>query len=307
MKAGTNLEKVLRKGLFAITGELAPPKGNDGAALRRKADLLRGVVDAIHVPDNPAAVVRLSSLAASTLLVQMGLEPVMEMASRDRNRIALQSDLFGATALGIRNIFCLSGDHPSLGNQIESKNVYDLDSVQLIGCLENLRNERTLLGGGEKAEGQFDLWIGATANPFGDPLELHVLHLAKKVRAGADFVQTLPIFDMDRFEAWWNLVQDKGLHEKVHILAGIAPLKSVETIRLLEKTLRGVPIPESLIDRMSKSKDPEGEGIRIAVEQIQRLREMNGIHGVCLKVGDREEMVRPIAEGAGLLPRPKVE
>ena len=306
MKVETHLEKVLRKGLFAVTGELAPPKGNDGAVLRRKADLLRGVVDAIHVPDNPAAVVRMSSLAASTLLVQMGLEPVMEMASRDRNRIALQSDLFGATALGIRNICCLSGDHPSLGNQIESKNVYDLDSVQLIGCLQSLRNEGALLGG-EKAEGQFDLWIGATANPFGDPLELHVMQLAKKVRAGADFVQTLPIFDMDRFEARWNLVQDKGLHEKVHIVAGIAPLKSVEMVPMMEKVLPGVSIPKHLIDRMSKSNDPEREGIRIAVEQIQKLRRINGIHGVCLSVGDREEMVRPIAEGAGLLPRPKAE
>jgi methylenetetrahydrofolate reductase (NADPH) len=307
MKAETNLERILKKGQFAVIGELAPPRGNDVAALRRKADLLRGVVDAIHVPDNPAAVVRLSSLAGSMLLLQMGFEPVMEMAARDRNRIALQSDLFGATALGIRNIFCLSGDHPSLGNQIESKNVYDLDSVQLIGCLENLRNHRTLLGGEEKAEGQFDLWIGALANPFGDPLELHVMQLAKKVRAGADFVQTLPIFDMDRFEAWWNLVQDKGLHEKVHIVAGIAPLKSVEMVPMMEKALPGVSIPKHLIDRMSKSNDPEREGIRIAVEQIQKLRKINGIHGVCLSVGDREEMVRPIAEGAGLLPRPKAE
>ena len=307
MKAETNLERILKKGQFAVIGELAPPRGNDVAALRRKADLLRGVVDAIHVPDNPSAVVCLSSLAGSMLLLQTGFEPVMEMAARDRNRIALQSDLFGATALGIRNIFCLSGDHPSLGNQVESKNVYDLDAVQLIGCIENLRNHRTLLGGEEKAEGQFDLWMGALVNPFGDPLELHVMHLAKKVRAGAHFVQTLPIFDMDRFEAWWNLVQDKGLHEKVHILAGIAPLKSVETVPLIERALRGVSIPKHLIDRMSKSNDPEREGIKIAVEQIQKLRKINGIHGVCLNVGDREEMARPIAEEAGLLPRPKAE
>ena len=188
MKSGSNLEKILTKGLFAATGELGPPKG-----------LLKGCVDAVNVTDNQTAIVRMSSIATSSLLIQMGLEPVMQMVTRDRNRIAMQSDLFGATALGIKNMLCLTGDHHTFGNQVDSKNVHDLDSIQLIHCVRTMRDQGTLLGGEEKIEGKFNMFIGAAENPFGDPFEFRAVRLAKKAAAGVDFIQTQCIYDMNRF------------------------------------------------------------------------------------------------------------
>jgi methylenetetrahydrofolate reductase (NADPH) len=184
MKAGSNLEKILEKGLFAVTAELGPPKGNDVTVIERKASLLKGYADAINVTDNQTAIVRMSSIAACSLLVRMGLEPVMQMVTRDRNRIAMQSDIFGASALGIKNMLCLTGDHQSFGNQIDSKNVHDLDSVQLIDCVRTLRDEKNILGGTDQVEGDIKMFIGAAANPFGDPFEFRVIRLAKKVGAG---------------------------------------------------------------------------------------------------------------------------
>jgi len=211
MKAGSNLEKILEKGEFAVTGELGPPKGNDIEVIKKKAEHLRGNVDAINVTDNQTAVVRMSSIATCALLVQMGLEPVMQMVTRDRNRIAIQSDIFGATALGIKNMLCLSGDHQIFGNQKEAANVFDIDSIQLIQCVKAMRDEGTLLGGQEKIEGQVRLFIGAAANPFADPFEFRVVRLAKKVKAGVDFIQTQCIYDMDRFKEWMRMVTDRGL------------------------------------------------------------------------------------------------
>ncbi|RPJ04810.1 MAG: methylenetetrahydrofolate reductase, partial [Deltaproteobacteria bacterium] len=182
MNAGSQLEKILRQGRFAVTGELRSPQGNDVSVIKRRADFLRGSVDAVHVADNQDAIVRMSSLAVSSLLLRMGLEPVMHLSTRDRNRIAIQSDLFGATALGIQNLLCLTGTHPSLGNQVDSKNVYDLDSIQLIDAVSGMRDRGTLLGNGEKIEGEIKVFIGATANPAADPLEAHVIRLAKKVK-----------------------------------------------------------------------------------------------------------------------------
>ncbi|HUL23217.1 MAG TPA: methylenetetrahydrofolate reductase [Thermodesulfobacteriota bacterium] len=308
MKAGSHLERVLDKGMFAITGEFNPPGGNDVRAVERKADLLKDCVDAVNVTDNQSAMVRMSSVAASSLLIQMGLEPVMQMTTRDRNRIAIQSDLMGATALGIKNVVCLTGDHHSFGNQVDSKNVHDLDSIQLIDCVRTMRDQGTLLGGVEKIEGEIRLFIGAVENPFADPFEFRALRLGKKVRAGADFIQTQCIYDMDRFKEWMKRVQDRGLHEKCRILAGISPLNSERIIlQCGEKTLRKVPIPEGLVGRITKSKDPREEGIRVCVEQIQELKEIKGIHGIHLMGMDLEEQFARIVDGAGLLPRPKVE
>ncbi len=307
MKAGSNLEKILEKNLFVVTAELGPPKGNDINAVRRKAELLKGYVDAVNVTDNQTAVVRMSSMAASSLLIQMGLEPVMQMTTRDRNRIAIQSDLFGATALGIRNMLCLTGDHQTFGDQTDAKNVHDLDSVQLIDCARTMRNEGTLLGGEEKIDGEIKLFIGAAANPATDPLELQVLRLAKKVRAGADFIQTSCIHDINRFKEWMEMVRDQGLHNKVHILAGVIPLKSGEMCRYLKKNQPGVTIPEEIIERMDKARNPEEEGIKICVEEIQQLRAVDGVHGIHIMTVDWEEKVRQIVEMGGLLPRLKIE
>ncbi len=306
MKSGSNLEKILEKGLFAVTGELGPPKGNDISVIEKKAEFLRGYVDAVNITDNQTAIVRMSSIAASSLLIQRGLEPVMQMVTRDRNRIAMQSDIFGATALGIRNMLCLTGDHQSFGNQVESKNVHDLDSIQLVDCVRTMRDEGTILGGEEGVEGQLRIFIGAAANPFGDPFEFRVVRLAKKIHAGVDFIQTQCIYDMNRFTEWMQMVRDQGLHEKAHIMAGVTPLKSAGMARYMNKNVSGITIPDDLIDRMAKAPKPAEEGIRICVEQIEELKEMEGIHGVHIMAIEWEHKMGQITEMAGLLPRPTV-
>jgi methylenetetrahydrofolate reductase (NADPH) len=307
MKAGSHLEKILEKGLFAVTGNLDPPRGNDIGVVKRKGELLKGYVDAVNVTDNQTSIVRMASMAASSLLVQMGIEPVMQMTTRDRNRIAIQSDLFGAMALGIKNMLCLTGDHQTFGNQVDAKNVHDLDSVQLIDCVRTMRDQGTLLGGEEKIDGDIKLLIGAAANPLADPIELHVIRLAKKIRAGADFFQTSCIHDMNRFKEWMKMVRDHGLHKKVHILAGVTPLKSGDMGRSMKKNFPGVNLPDALIERMDKARSPEEEGIKICVEQIEELRAIEGVRGIHIMTLEWEESVSRITETAGLLPRPRVE
>jgi methylenetetrahydrofolate reductase (NADPH) len=304
MKAESNLEKVLEKGLFAVTAELGPPKGNDVTVIEKKAKLLKGYVDAINVTDNQTAIVRMSSIAACSLLVRMELDPVMQMVTRDRNRIAMQSDIFGASALGVKNMLCLSGDHQSFGNQVDAKNVFDLDSIQFIDCVRTLRDEKTILGGDDEVEGEIKMFIGAAANPFGDPFEFRVVRLAKKVSAGVDFIQTQCIYDMPRFKEWMKMVRDRGLHEKVHILAGVTPLKSGGMARYMARNVSGISIPEELIDRMVKAEKPAEEGIKLCVAQIQELREIEGVHGVHIMAIEWEHRVAEIVEMAGLLPRP---
>jgi len=304
MKSEGALEKILEKGEFAVTGELGPPKGNDVEVIRQKAEYLRGNVDAINVTDNQTSIVRMSSIATCALLVQMRLEPVMQMVTRDRNRIAIQSDIFGATALGIKNILCLSGDHQIFGNQKEAANVFDIDSIQLIQCVKTMRDEGTLLGGEEKIEGKIRLFIGAAANPFADPFEFRVVRLAKKGKAGVDFIQTQCIYDMDRFKEWMRMVRERGLHKRVHILAGVTPLKSGGMARYMAKNVAGITIPDSIIGRMVKAKEPVQEGVKICVEQIEQLRQIEGVHGIHLMAIEWEQRVPEIVKQAGLLPRP---
>src|SRR4030043_465319 len=252
MKSGSNLEKILTKGLFAATGELGPPKGNDISVIKRKADLLKGYVDAVNVTDNQTAIVRMSSIATSSLLIQMGLEPVMQMTTRDRNRIAIQSEIFGATALGIKNMLCLTGDHHTFGNQVDAKNVHDLDSIQLIDCVRTMRGQGRLLGGEEKIEGEIKIFIGAAATPFGEPFAFRAARLGKKVAAGVNFIQTQCIYDMNRSKEGMKMVRDRGLHEKCHILAGVTPLKSGGMARYMAKNVSGITIPDEIIDRVVK-------------------------------------------------------
>jgi methylenetetrahydrofolate reductase (NADPH) len=305
MKSGGNLEKIFSDGHFAVTSELGPPKGNDVSVIQRKVDFLRGYVDAVNVTDNQTAIVRMSSIAACSFVIQMGMEPVMQMVTRDRNRIAMQSDLFGASALGIKNIVCLTGDHHTFGNQVNAKNVHDLDSVQLINMVKTMRDEKMLLGGEEKIDGEIDMFIGGAANPFGDPFEFRALRTAKKAAAGADFIQTQCIYDMDRFKEWMKMIRDLGVHEKVHIMAGITPLKSAGMARYMAKNVSGITIPEAIIDRMAKAAKGAEEGIKICVEQIQEVREIEGVHGVHIMAIEWEQMIGQIMEKAGLLPRPK--
>ena len=306
-KSGSRLEKVLERDGFAVTAECGPPKGADVSVIERKAGLLKGSVDAANVTDNQTSIVRMSSIASCALLTRMGIEPVMQMVCRDRNRIAIQSDLFGAYALGIRNILCLTGDHQRFGNQPTSKNVYDMDSIQLIQTVKMMRDDGKVLGGDE-IEGSPEMFIGAAANPFADPFEFRVIRLAKKVKAGADFIQTQCIYNVDKFEQWMEEARDRGLHEQVHILAGLTPLKSVGMARYMKEKVAGMDVPDEVIHRLSgvPRKQRAKEGIRICVETIQRLREVEGVHGVHLMAIEWEEMVPVIVESAGLLPRPEV-
>jgi methylenetetrahydrofolate reductase (NADPH) len=307
MKAGSNLEKVLTSGHFALTGELGPPRGANVEVIHKKAAFLRDKVDSINVTDNQTSVVRMSSLAVCKLLVDMGLEPNLQMVCRDRNRIAMQSDLLGAYALGIRNVLCLSGDHNKFGDHPQSKNVFDLDSMQLLAMVKKLRDEGRMLSG-QECDGVPKFFIGAAANPFGDPFEFRVTRLAKKIDSGVDFVQTQCIYNMDKFRTYMKMAHEEGLTEKCYILAGITPLKSVGMARYMAKFVPGLEVPDYYIERLKgveKNKQAE-EGIKIAVEQIQEVREMPGVAGVHLMAIEWEERVPEIVEAAGLLPRPSV-
>ena len=304
MKETSRLEEVLRKGAFAVTAECGPPKGADPEVVQNKAELLTGKVDAVNVTDNQTAIVRMSSLAACALLKNAGLDPVLQMVVRDRNRIALQSDILGASAIGIRNVLCLSGDHQGFGNQVEAVGVFDLDSIQFVQVVKTMRDEGTILGG-ESLTRSPDLFIGAAANPFADPLSFRVVRLAKKIRAGVDFIQTQCIYNMDRFEEWMNMARDKGLTEKVFILGGVTPLKSSGMAKYMKNRVAGMDIPDETIKRMEgvSKGDQREEGIRICVETIEQLKEMPGVHGVHIMAIEWEEAVGDIAERAGLLPR----
>jgi methylenetetrahydrofolate reductase (NADPH) len=303
----SRLKRVLDMGELAVTAECGPPKGADPDAILRKADLLSGKVDAINVTDNQTAIVRMSSLAACSLLLSRGLEPVLQVVVRDRNRIALQSDILGASAIGIKNILCLSGDHQCFGNQPQAMGVFDLDSIQLVQTVKNMRDQGTVLGG-ESLTKSPQLFIGAAANPFADPLELRVIRLAKKIRAGADFIQTQCVYNLQRFQQWMSMIRDKGLTEQVSILAGVTPLKSAGMARYMKDKVAGMDIPDEVITRIEgvpKGKQRK-EGIHICVETIQRLKEMQGIKGFHVMAIEWEEAVGEIVERAGLLPRPSL-
>jgi len=303
----SQLKKVLHKGDFAVTAECGPPKGADSEVVRSKGKILKNHVDSVNVTDNQTGVVRLSSLAACALLKAEGLDPVLQMVVRDRNRIALQSDVLGASSLGIRNILCLSGDHQCFGNQPQAKGVFDIDSVQLIQTVRRMRDAGEVIGG-DKLASPPDLFIGAVANPFADPFKYRAARLATKVEAGAEFIQTQCIFNLKRFKEWMALVKEYGLTNKVYILGGITPIKSARMAEYMAKQVAGMDIPQEVIDRVKgvPAKEQRQEGIKIAVEAIQALREMDGVHGVHIMAIEWEEAVPQIVEEAKLFPRPQV-
>ncbi len=307
MKTDSRLEKVLSAGHFAVTAECGPPKGADVAALENKGRILLNRVDAVNVTDNQTAIVRMSSLAACTILKGLGHEPILQMVTRDRNRIALQSDLFGAYALGIRNVLCLTGDHHCFGNQKEAAGVFDLDSIQLLKTVRDMRDQGKIIGG-EDIQVPPKLFIGAAANPFADPPNWRVVRLAKKVAAGADFIQTQCVFNLDRFSKFMNQARDMGLTDEVSILAGITPMKGVGMARYMASKVAGMDVPEDTIKRIAgvpKDKQAD-EGIKIAVETIQQVREIKGVAGIHLMAIEWEQKVPEILEAAGLAERPKV-
>ncbi|MDR2461582.1 MAG: methylenetetrahydrofolate reductase [Deltaproteobacteria bacterium] len=309
LKTQSNLEKILTSGNFAVTGELGPPRSARKSDVTEKAKHLVGNVDSVNVTDNQTAVVRMSSLAASLIAQQNGLEANMQMVCRDRNRIAMQSDILGAAALGINNLLILSGDHQTFGDHPEAKNVYDLDSINLIRALKNMRDEGRLMSGQEIPEdGRPKLFIGAAYNPFADPEDYRVIRAAKKVEAGVDFMQSQCIYDMARFRKFMAKAVEMGLTEKCYFLAGVTPLKSLGMAKYMKNNVPGITMPDSYIERLkgvAKDKQAE-EGIKMASEQIQEFKEMKGISGVHLMLVEWEHMVPTIVKEAKLVPRPQL-
>jgi methylenetetrahydrofolate reductase (NADPH) len=307
MKSGSNLEKVLTAGHFAFTGELGPPRGANVEEVRKKAVHLKGRVDSVNITDNQTAMVRMASWAASLILIQEGLEPNYQMVCRDRNRLAMQADILGASALGIRNMLCLSGDHCQFGDHPNAKGVFDIDSMQLITTVKKMRDEGKFLSGAD-LDGKPQIFIGAASNPFADPFEWRVHRLAKKIRAGVDFIQTQCIYNMAKFREFIRQANDMGLTEKAYILAGVTPMKSLGMAKYMKGKVPGMDVPDEIINRMqgaAKGQQAE-EGIKIALEQIAEFKEMKGVHGVHLMAIEWEHRVPEIAERAGMLPRPKV-
>lgn len=303
MKAGTKLEKILESGAFAVTTEVGPAKGPVASVIEKKGEMLKSYCDAINVTDNQSAVVRMSSWSSCVLLKRLGVDPVMQIVVRDRNRLAIQSDVLGAVALGIQNILCLSGDHQSIGNHPQAKGVYDIDSIQLIQMLKTMRDERKFQCG-EEIAGEMPILIGAAANPFASPYEYRLLRLAKKVKAGADFIQTQAIFDVAKFVRWMESVRERGLDKQVHILAGVIPVKSVGMARYMKDNVAGVYIPDEFITRLGGAKSAKEEGAKICLETVEQLKEIKGVHGIHIMAVAWEEVVPGIVEGAKLLPRP---
>jgi methylenetetrahydrofolate reductase (NADPH) len=307
MRTKSVLEKVWNAGHIAVTGECGPPRGALPDVVKEKAELLRGYVDAINVTDNQTAMVRMSSFAASIILKQMGLQPVMQMVTRDRNRLAAQAEIIGAYSHGINTMLCLSGDHPHFGDHPMASGVYDLDSVQLIQCVRKMRDEGKFQGGKEIKNAP-KMLIGAAANPFADPFELRVARLAKKVKAGVDFIQTQCIYNLDKFEKWMKGVRERGLHKEVKIMAGVTPMKSVGAARYMKNKVPGMDVPDDIVERMGrvpKEKQPQ-EGVDICVESIQRLLSIEGVAGIHIMAIEWEAVVAQIVERAGLYPRPQV-
>lgn len=307
MKTESILEKVLATGNMAVTSECGPPRGSVPEKIKEKGELLKGIVDAVNVTDNQTAMVRMSSFAASVFLKQAGLNPVLQMVTRDRNRLAMQADIIGAYAHGINTMLCLSGDHPHFGDHPMAASVHDIDSVQFIQMVKNMRDNGKFQGGAD-IESPPKMFIGAAANPFADPFELRVARLAKKIAAGVDFIQTQCIYNLDKFELWMEGVRSRGLHEKCYILAGITPIKSAGMARYMKNKVPGMDVPDDVVKRMAgvpKEKQAE-EGINICVESIQRLKEVKGVAGFHIMAIEWENKVPEIVERAGLLPRPSV-
>ena len=307
MKSKSKLEKILESGHFAVTGELGPPACADPEVIRRKAKYLKGSVDAVNVTDGQTAVARMASWAACILGKEEGLEPTVQMTCRDRNRIALQMDILGVAALGINNMLCLTGDHQIFGNHPTAKGVFDLDSIQLIKMVKDMRDEKKFQCG-DKIDVEPRLYIGAAANPFADPFEFRAFRLAKKVAAGADFIQTQIVYNVDKFARWMEAVRAMDLHKKVKILAGVAPIKSVGAARYMQTKVPGMDVPGEIVDRMRSvpKEQASKEGIRICVDIINQIRQIEGVAGIHLMAIEWEEVVPEIVEQAGLLPRPQI-
>jgi methylenetetrahydrofolate reductase (NADPH) len=327
---GSNLEKALRAGYFVATGELGPPQSADRREIEHKAGFLKGIVESVNITDNQTAVVRMSSISVAVMLMELGIEPNIQMTCRDRNRIAIQSDLLGAYALGCRNLLCLTGDHQTFGNHPHSKNVHDLDSISLIQVCRQMRDDK-VFECGDAIKGQEPaFFIGAAANPFADPFDFRPYRLAKKANAGANFIQTQIIFNVPKFQEYMRRVVDLGAHEKTHILAGVAPIRSLGAARYMATKVPGMEVDTEYIERMKTSTNDlpsiqeikamdnpeeakaaraarkeaaETEGIQICVDVINACKEIEGVHGVHIMAIEWEEAVDSIVKKCQIGPK----
>lgn len=293
------LREKLASGTFIVCGEIGPPKSCDGNVIREKSQYFKGVVDAVNITDNQTAIVRLSSIASAKILLDEGVEPIIQMTCRDRNRIAIQSDLLGAAALGLRNVLCLTGDHQKFGDQPEAKGVFDLDSIQLIATVAKMNGGFLLSDQEMKKSPEF--LIGAAANPFAEPFEMRLIRLHKKIQAGAHFIQTQPVFDLNRFMIWMEKVVELGLHEKCAILAGVMPVKSEKALLHMKKEVPGVRIDDAYIDRLKNARDPKDEGVKIAVEIIKSLQKIKGVRGIHIMPVMWESITPLLIKESGLI------
>ncbi|HIP39692.1 MAG TPA: acetyl-CoA decarbonylase/synthase complex subunit delta [Desulfocapsa sulfexigens] len=306
MKSGSNLETLLKEGTFVVTGELGPPKNGNPEVVREKAQLLKGNVDAVNITDCQTAIVRMSSIAAGLIAKEEGLEPVIQMTCRDRNRIGMQSDILGASALGLKNLLCLTGDHQKFGNHPGSKGVFDMDSIQMLGMMKGMRDDKQFQCGEEIKSHEPKMFLGAAANPFAYPFEYRAVRLGKKVAAGADFIQTQIIYNVEKFTEFMRMVRELGLHEKCYILAGVTPPKSLGMARYMKKFVPGMDVTDEVIQRMKDAKDKQDEGIQICADIIAQVKDIEGVSGIHCMAIEWESAVPEILSRAGLLPRPGI-
>ena len=306
MKSASNLERVLTAGEFAVTGELGPPKSGNPEVVRKKARLVKDCCDAVNITDCQTAVVRMSSIAAGLITQSEGVEPVIQMTCRDRNRISMQSDILGANALGLKNLLCLTGDHQKFGNHPGAKGVFDMDSIQLLSMMRDMRDGKKFQCGEQIKEHEPKMFFGCAANPFAEPFDYRAPRLGKKVNAGADFVQTQLIYNVERFRKFMEMCDDLGISEKTYILAGITPPRSLGMARYMKKFVPGLEVTDDIIQRMKDAKDKEDEGINIAVDIINEVREIKGVAGVHIMAIEWESALQEITSRANLLPRPVI-
>jgi len=294
------LERVLRAGAFAVTAEIAPPDSADPEEVYRRAALFDGVVDALNATDGSGANCHMSSVGMCSLLTRRGYAMVMQVSARDRNRIAIQGDVLGASAMGVSSILCLTGDSVGVGDHPEAKPVFDLDCMSMLTMLRNMRDQKQFLSG-RKLASPPQVFLGAAANPFGPPRDYRPLRLAKKVAAGAQFVQTQYCFDIELFSEYMRAVRDLGLHEKVFILAGVGPLASTKSAEWIRGNVPGVHIPDSILRRLSGASDQKQEGVKICVDMIQQLQQIDGVHGVHIMAYRQEHRVAEIVDRSNVL------
>ena len=294
------LERILRRGEFAVTAELNPPDSANPHDVYERAAIFDGWVDGINAVDASGANAHMSSVGICALLTRMGYAPIMQISCRDKNRIAIQGDVLGASAMGVQNILCLTGDGVQTGDQPGAKPVFDLDSMSLLETIRTMRDEAKFLSG-RKLTTPPTVFLGAAINPFVPPFDFRALHFAKKIRAGAQFVQSQYCYDVPLFREFMKRVRDMGLHEQCYILVGVGPLASAKTARWMANNVPGVHIPEAVIKRIEGAENQKEEGKRLCIDIINEVKEIEGVHGVHVMAYRQEEYVAEIVHESGIL------